>query len=48
MCWDMLQCDGGILVKQQEKLDLLIKENPALARQLILLGREPNKRPRHS
>ena len=43
-CWKMLETDGNILVKQAHKLETVIAENPALARKLILFGRDSKAR----
>lgn len=46
-CWKMLETDSNILVKQADKLETVISENPLLARRLILFGREskPKREP---
>ena len=46
-CWKMIQADGCKLLEQQEhQLGQLIEENPAVAKQLILLNVRSKKRPR--
>ncbi|CAJ1353728.1 unnamed protein product [Effrenium voratum] len=39
LCWQMLQADGGLLVRQEDQLDAVIQQTPALAKKLILLGK---------
>ncbi|CAE7197538.1 unnamed protein product [Symbiodinium sp. CCMP2592] len=46
-CWKMIQADGCKLLEQQEhQLSQLIEENPAVAKQLILLNVRSKKRAR--